>query len=382
MDEIIGRFDAVKDGSDLMRCDHRGVAYQRDMSRPIDYGLGYWQHYVDLEGGEIANKINDARIALVNEFAGARTEVLDVGIGSGDFIRRRPHTFGTDVNKLAQKWLTQHNKLGRIENFSAFTFWDVIEHIPTPDLYFRQMPDKCFLFTCLPTFNDLRWVRKSKHYKPNEHFYYWTETGFVDWMAERRFRLLDKRYDETKAGRESITSFAFKRDLPGYHETIDQYRQMYQPNYGASAYLYFDKIAQEVKNLNPGSILDYGCGRSDLVAHFWLDGRRKIAKYDPAIPQFKEMPEGQFDLCICCDVMEHIRIADVDRIFSEIKAKAKNIIFTISMKPARAKLPDGRNAHISLLSASEWTRWVTEVFGRAFRVPVHDDEILMLKTFG
>lgn len=381
MDGIIARFDATRDG-DLMLCAHRGVAYQKDMSHPIKYADDYWQHYADLEGSEIANKINASRVALVNEFAGDNTQVLDVGIGSGEFIKRRPNTFGTDVNAKAMAWLKQNKLDGEIGKFEAYTFWDVLEHVPVPDKYFRLMPDNCFLFTCLPTFSDLRWVRKSKHYKPNEHFYYWTETGFTDWMAEYRFRLLDKQYGETKAGREGITSFAFKRDLPGYHETVDQYRQMYEPNYGMSAYLYFDKIAQQVKNLNPRSILDYGCGHSDLVAHFWLDGRRKVAKYDPAIPQFKDMPEGPFDLVICCDVMEHIRMTDIDRILGEIREKSRNAVFTISMKPARAKLPDGRNAHVSLLNVSEWTRWVTNVFGKALRIPVHDDQILMLKTFG
>lgn len=382
MDGLIKRFDAIKD-NDLMICQSRGVAYQRDMSKPFNYAEAYWQHYVDIEGGEIAKKINAGRVALVNDHIGAMQTVLDVGIGSGEFIKNRPNTFGTDVNRIALDWLKKQKKLGEIDKFSAFTFWDVLEHIAEPNRqYFRHMPDNCFLFTCLPVFTDLTKIRKSKHYKPDEHLYYWSEDGFVSWMAEYRFRLLDLRKFETEAGRESITSFAFKRDLPGYHETVDQYRKMYEPNYGMSAYLYFDRIAEEVKTLNPGSVLDYGCGHSDLVAHFWLDGRRKIAKYDPAIPQFKEMPEGEFGLVICCDVMEHIRMTDIDRILGEIRAKSKNVIFTISMKPARAKLPDGRNAHVSLLSVSEWTRCITEKFGNAARIPVHDDQILMLKTFG
>lgn len=382
MDELIKRFDHVADG-DLNICAARGVAYQRDMSAPVEYGEGYFENYVRLEGHEIARKINAGRMALVDKYAGPDRTVVDVGIGSGEFIKTRPNTVGIDVNPKAKAWLKKNEKLaGSLADYDAYTFWDVLEHIDQPSLhYFRHMKEGSFLFTSLPIFDDLARVRQSKHYKPNEHFYYWTAQGFIDWMALHRFRLLEQQNFETEAGRESIGSFAFVRDLPGFHQTLRQYQQLHAPAYGTSAYLYFDAIAKEVIALNPSSVLDFGCGRSDLAAHFWRDGARRIAKFDPAIPQFKEMPEGEFDLVLCTDVMEHILMADIDRVLAEIRAKTKNAIFTISMKPARAKLPDGRNAHVSLLNASEWRRWVKSVFGIANRIPTQWDHVLMLKTF-
>lgn len=381
MDGLIARYDAVED-NDLMLCQQRGVAYQRDMSHPIEYGDAYFDAFLALENQEIARKINAGRIDLVNKYMGAGGHVVDVGIGSGEFIKNRQNTFGHDVNPKAKAWLKEQLKLAPpFDHCRAFTFWDVLEHIEKPNDYFRRMPDGCHLFACLPVFSDLERVRESKHYKPNEHFYYWTEQGFVDWLALYRFRLLEKQTFETEAGRDSITSFAFVRNLPGYHDTLNQYQKMHMQFYGASAYLYFDQIAKEVIDLNPSSVLDFGCGRSDLVAHFWKDGGRVIAKYDPAIPQYKEMPERVFDLVLCTDVMEHIPMADVDQILREVKTKSKNAIFTISMKPARAKLPDGRNAHVTLLNASEWSRWVKSIFREAIRIPTQWDHILMLKTF-
>lgn len=386
VDELIRRFQAQAD-HDLMLCLARGVAYQRDMSQRTQEGVNaegvnYFAHYAAIEGGEIARKLNEGRVAIVDKHAGAACVVLDTGIGSGQFIRSRPNTFGRDVNKRAVAWLKERG-LHATEStkFNAFTYWDVLEHIDVPNGHFKRMPEGCYLFTCLPVFADLTKVRASRHYKPGEHFYYWTEEGFVAWMAEYRFRLLERQDFETRAGRDSVTTFAFKRDLPGHHETLAQYQEMHGKAYGTSAYLFFDAIAPQVVALNPSSILDYGCGRSDLAAHFWKDGARRIAKYDPAIPQFKEMPDGSFDLALCTDVMEHIPMVEVDRVLGEIKSKARKALFTISMKPARAKLPDGRNAHVTLLNADEWMEWIKSVFGRAERIPAQWDHILMVKTF-
>lgn len=386
MDLILKRFDAVPD-RDLMLCKSLGVAWQKDMSKRTypgvnAEGVNYFDHYQAFEGADIGKAIHSGRVAIVNKYAGKDCQVLDVGIGSGEFIKSRPNTFGVDINPKATEWLKKNGYHGGdFSDYTAFTFWDVLEHVDVPDNYFKRMPDGCYLFTSLPIFKDLAKVRESKHYKPGEHFYYWTEQGFIEWMAMYRFRLLAVESFESDAGRESILSFAFKRDLPGYHDTLAQYQEMHANYYGASAYLYFDAIAKEVMALNPKSILDFGCGRSDLVAHFWKDGARRVAKYDPAIPQYKEMPEGKFDLVLCTDVMEHIQIHDVDRILNEIKAKSQKALFTISMKPARAKLPDGRNAHVTLLNADEWARWVGSVFGKVHLIKTQWDHIIMLRTW-
>lgn len=386
MDDFIKRYD-VRVDRDLAFCERRGIAYQRDMAARCAPGVNvagenYVDHYGAFDGSEIGRKIHMGRIDLVDTHVGQICPVLDIGIGNGEFIRRRPNTFGVDVNPKALAWLEQWGKRGgAIGDYKAFTFWDVLEHVENPDDYFKQMPLGSFLFTSLPIFDALEEIRSSKHYKPGEHLYYFTARGFVEWMALYRFRLLERRDFETAAGRDHVASFAFVRDLPGRREMIAQYQQLHLPAYGTSAWLYFKPISAEVLRRNPASILDYGCGRSDLVAHFWKDGARRIEKYDPAIPQFKRMPVGDFDLVLCCDVMEHILMGDVDRIFKEIRNKSRQAIFTISLRPARALLPNGDNAHVTLLSAAEWLRWIKQVFGNAERITYPDDQVLIVRTF-
>jgi hypothetical protein len=101
------------------------------MSKLIEYGPDYWENYQRRAGTEIANKLNAGRVDFVA--ITLQNEVLDVGIGNGEFIQRRPNTFGYDVNQVAIKWLLENGKYrDRFSDFNAFTFWDVLEHIPEP----------------------------------------------------------------------------------------------------------------------------------------------------------------------------------------------------------------------------------------------------------
>ena len=207
-DQFIERYKAKEDG-DLMQCD--GVAYQRDMSNRIVYNEPYFDHYVKLEGLPIAVELNAGRAALVNKYLAGK-QVLDVGVGSGEFIKTRPHTKGFDINHRAIRWLRKNGYFSdEFEKFEGFTFWDVIEHVHDPNEYFKRIKKDAYLFTSIPIFENLRDVRSSRHFKPGEHLYYFTKQGFIDWMALYGFELLETSDFETKAGRQDIMSFAFKR---------------------------------------------------------------------------------------------------------------------------------------------------------------------------
>ena len=89
--------------------------------------------------------------------------------------------------------------------------WDVIEHLPEPWFYFRHVQLRSLVFVSIPLFYGLGGIRLSKHYRPNEHLYYFTEDGFVDWMEMHGFMKLEQQRFEIDAGRESVYSFAFRR---------------------------------------------------------------------------------------------------------------------------------------------------------------------------
>ena len=210
LDRLIATLPFEIDG-DLALCHEHGIAYQRDRGFVVDYGLDYWRKYVGYEDSSIARRINVGRESLVNKYVGIGGTV-DIGIGSGEFIKYRPNTFGRDINPVAIEWLKHHDLwVDRLEEFESFSFWDVIEHVPEPEEYFRHVPIGAHLFTSMPIFENIDAIRRSKHYRPGEHLYYFGEAGFVNWMEWHGFLLLDLQDFEIQAGREAIYSFAFKR---------------------------------------------------------------------------------------------------------------------------------------------------------------------------
>ncbi|MES2634014.1 MAG: methyltransferase domain-containing protein [Pseudomonadota bacterium] len=384
LDRMIKRFDRERQ-DDLCIVAHRGLAYQRDMSQAIDYGDAYFNHYASLEGSEIANKLNAGRCAMLARHAPAESTVLDIGAGSGTFVRTaRAWGYGASGFDIIPKTVAALRAMDAYADnpngFDVVTFWDSLEHIREPETVLKRINKGAVVLVAIPIFDDLAALRESKHFKPGEHLYYFTRDGFVDWMALYGFRLLEESDHEINAGREAIGAFAFKRDLPDYDDHIRAYQEMHGARfYGSSATeLHLESAAKVVRQLQPATILDWGCGRSDIASHFWRDGERRIERHDPAIHQYRRVPPGRFDLVLCCDVMEHVPMAEVDRVLMSIKEKGDRVFFTISTKLARAKLPDGRNAHCTILTRNEWVRWIGDYFGKVEVMPSKWEHELVL----
>lgn len=210
LDRFIAAMPAEEDG-DLMLCREHGVAYQRNRQHIVAYDEPYYAKCAAYGGHEIERRIIAGRLDMVaRRVAGNR--VLDVGIGSGAFLKARPNTWGCDVNPVAIEWLKRNDLWSeRLDHFAGVTFWDVVEHIAVPEMYLRQIQLHAFAFFSIPVFYGLGGIRLSKHYRPGEHLYYFEDHGFIAWMEMHGFMLLEQSDFEIQAGRESINSFAFKR---------------------------------------------------------------------------------------------------------------------------------------------------------------------------
>ena len=144
------------------------------------------------------------------------------------------------------------------------------------------------------------------------------------------------------------------------HDVVKEYYELYLKYYkdgkvyGTSSEDLLDLIAPHVIKLNPENILDFGCGRSNLINHFWNDGKRRLFKYDPAIREYRNLMVTKYDLVICTDVLEHIPTDYLPKFFFNLKELSDKFIISVSLVPARQKLSDGSNAHISLLKKKDW----------------------------
>ena len=137
--------------------------------------------------------------------------------------------------------------------------------------------------------------------------------------------------------------------MAGNQELIDQYEQIHAAGkYGTTAVRNLRFIRPEIELLQPQSILDYGCGQSNLMDALKLNYPVELYRYDPAIPAISSKPDKIVDLLTNVDVLEHIEEADLDEVIGDMRASCRNAIIIIDLVPASAKLPDGRNAHVTL----------------------------------
>lgn len=207
MDRFISRLPAVDDGDLLLALDD-GVAWQRNQAKLVPYDQSYFDKCSAYASDPIAQAVNAARVDFIDKHFGSGV-LCDVGIGDGAFLMLRGDTWGCDVNPYAEAWLKRNDRWAHFPGeFEAFSFWDVLEHVPTPQEYFDRMTQGSYLFVSIPVFDDLRNIRASKHYRPGEHLYYFTLNGFIRWTAMHGFFLLDS---EPEQGRESIMRFAFEK---------------------------------------------------------------------------------------------------------------------------------------------------------------------------
>lgn len=152
---------------------------------------------------------------------------------------------------------------------------------------------------------------------------------------------------------------------------INQYTKVHEKTYGNTSERLLYLLLPMVKELQPQSILDYGCGQSNLVELIKkeLDSNNekniKTYKYDPAIESISSLPDEKVDLVINTDVLEHIPLDDLPDVIKKITILGKNTIFVICNRKAKLILEDGSNAHCSVYPREWWLNLIKEQTGFA-----------------
>jgi hypothetical protein len=126
--------------------------------------------------------------------------------------------------------------------------------------------------------------------------------------------------------------------------------------WGTTGIEYFPEVSRMVREHKITSLLDYGCGKGELLAMIRDAMASKppiIAEclvradgYDPAIEEYSALPSPA-ELIVSTDAFEHFEPENLDAILGHIAATmTKRGFFVIATHRARAILPDGRNAHL------------------------------------
>lgn len=175
------------------------------------YDAAYWERYRGMDRTPAGKQLTEDRCAWVHQHAGrAPGLVCDVGIGGGRFVEQFG-AVGMDVNPAAIAWLTECGRLHdlRAEAVDAATFWDSLEHIHDPVPLLANV--RHWVFTSLPIFTGPDHVLRSKHFRKDEHCWYFTREGLTHFMDLQGFDLKGVSVMEQNAGREDIGTFAFRR---------------------------------------------------------------------------------------------------------------------------------------------------------------------------
>lgn len=178
------------------------------------YDQGYFDRFARDAQTPLGQALMQGRLEFVERhYQGA---LVDIGIGSGAFVElRQKHgrpTWGYDVNPAGIAWLDERRL--RVDPyrcpFDAMTLWDVLEHIPYYPPLLANV--RKWLFVSTPIYRDAEHVLRSKHFRPLEHCFYFTQPGLVYAMKLCGFELVSESTFETDLGREDIGTFAFKRE--------------------------------------------------------------------------------------------------------------------------------------------------------------------------
>ncbi len=164
-----------------------------------------------------------------------------------------------------------------------------------------------------------------------------------------------------------------------YRELLDQYKKMHlvdsaKPKRGKrklfrgqSLDRHVETIGQLVRRTGAKTILDYGSGKATRyqdspdhepgsrhkVMREW-DGAQVVC-YDPGYEPFAGDYKGRYDGVISTDVLEHIPEEDVPWVIDELFSHSSKFVYAVATcYPARKSLPNGDNAHCTVMPPDWW----------------------------
>ena len=188
------------------------MGYYPVKTNDMPYNKDYFDRYCKQSDTDIGRALTKARVEFVKKHW--EEQVLDIGIGSGQFIEAHGNAKGYDVNPCGVEWLQQKNLFSNPyeeNSIQAFTFWDSLEHIEKMDDILSIIPE--WIFISIPIFTNAEHCLNSKHFRRDEHFWYFTADGIKRFFDYQGFDFIEKSEMEIQIGREDIFTYAFKRKL-------------------------------------------------------------------------------------------------------------------------------------------------------------------------
>lgn len=156
-----------------------------------------------------------------------------------------------------------------------------------------------------------------------------------------------------------------------YQSKLQAHVATKNPGWGNGGYMHCDGVRELAKRLiaegllekpsnkNPIWVLDYGAGngtfKSKLLGQKLQPFPMTVVEYDPARPEKCKMPEGQYDIVVNTDVLEHVEEDCLDDVLDSIRSKTKHAAYiAIALFKAAEVIKGVGGAHINLKPVEEW----------------------------
>lgn len=189
---------------------------------PIECSYNYDAHFFNRckhqESIVINKQIVQWRIKQVQKaisYRKLKTYVVDVGIGSGHFLKELHRTtpliaHGVDINEEAIKWLhQQHWWVVNNQRYQVMTFWNSFQYIPVPQRYIEDYKP-CFVVMSLPIFRSKEDACHSVLLDINKVYWYCSRAGLIEWMRRLGYGLLSEYDNErTQFHQRLMSTFVF-----------------------------------------------------------------------------------------------------------------------------------------------------------------------------
>lgn len=148
-----------------------------------------------------------------------------------------------------------------------------------------------------------------------------------------------------------------RRDSDHWARLVEEYRQYHIARPGLFMGRSTGHVSEDLRRIfqarKPTSVLDYGSGKAIYQRKHFPEIPWTF--YDPAVPEFSELPSGTFDGVTCIDVLEHIHPGDIEWVAAEVIGKAKDFVFVnVCCLYGDRRLLSGELMHMTVRDPDWW----------------------------